>query len=46
MHITDWFPTLLKLGQVDNYDEIINDIDGLDQFEVIFGQNEIPSPRY
>ena len=45
IHITDWYPTLLKVANVDDYDQLTEDIDGLDQTDVIFGDEPIKSPR-
>ena len=42
IHITDWFPTILNLAQVDQNDAPKN-IDGFDQTSAIFGDE--PSPR-
>ena len=42
IHITDWFPTILDLAQVDAND-VPKDIDGFVQSDAIFGDE--PSPR-
>ena len=42
IHITDWFPTILDLAQVDAND-VPKDIDGFVQSDSIFGDE--PSPR-
>ena len=42
IHITDWFPTILDLAQVDEND-VPKNIDGFDQTSAIFGDE--PSPR-
>ena len=45
IHISDWYPTLLKLAGAENYEELTEGIDGLDQSEVVFGDADIASPR-
>ena len=41
IHISDWLPTILNLAQTE-FNEI-QEIDGFDQVEAIFGDS--PSPR-
>ena len=41
MHISDWLPTLLSLAQSEA--SIPQNIDGIDQFNAIFGDE--PAPR-
>lgn len=47
IHITDWFPTLLTLGQVpqDLQDQLVADIDGIDQYDTIFGPADPVVPK-
>ena len=41
--MTDWYPTLLKLADID--DEITDTLDGVDQYEALFQHNEDLEPR-
>ena len=41
IHITDWFPTLLKIAQVEDYGSKVEGIDGIDQSEDLFGNGTI-----
>ena len=39
IHITDWFPTLLKIAQVEDYDLAVEGLDGIDQSGDLFGND-------
>ena len=39
VHITDWFPTLLKIAQVEDYETSVKGIDGIDQSGDLFGND-------
>jgi len=39
IHITDWFPTFLSLAGLEN---IPDDIDGVNQVDVLFGESDLP----
>ena len=39
IHITDWFPTLLKIAQVEDYESSVEGMDGIDQSGNLFGND-------
>ena len=39
IHITDWFPTLLKIAQVEDYESAVEGMDGIDQSGDLFGND-------
>ena len=45
VHISDWYPTILKLAQVNNLEEITRNIDGLDQTLALFEDDTSVNPR-
>ena len=45
VHISDWYPTLLRMAQINNYEDSVKNIDGIDQTLALFEDQSTVVPR-
>ncbi len=45
VHLTDWYPTIAKMAEIEDQEDFFDTLDGVDQFEALFQDSDGLTPR-